>query len=99
MSGPRKVVSRVSFDGLKESEGHPDHCCSEVKIPCKITPEQRTCNGTCTENHDFNRVSVFCSETKGCRPFVMDLVDVFVEWTVVQSSMGPIMEKVFKDKE
>jgi hypothetical protein len=52
-----------------------------------------------SENEDFKGVSVLCGETDGSGEFVVQFVNVFVEWTPVERSMSPVVEHVFKDEE
>src|SRR4051812_30908138 len=99
MGRPRKVVSRVGFDGLEETKGHPGEGRDQVQITCEVAPDERTSDGACAQDHDLDRVSVLGSDAKGCRPFVVEFVDVFVEGAVVKSTVSPVVEKVLKDKE
>ena len=95
----REVVTGVSVNGLEEPHGDPDVDSQDVKVLGKSAEEERSADGTSSENEDFERMSVLSGETKGRREFVMLLVDVLVEWTPMQSSMHPVVIHVFKEEE
>lgn len=52
-----------------------------------------------SEDEDFRWMGVFCSKTEWSGILMVDFMDVFVEGTPMQTSMGPIMECIFHDKE
>jgi len=80
---PGEVVTGVSIDGLAESEGYPEVDGQDVEIISEKTVEERTRYSALSENEDFERVSVFSSETDRGREFVVKLVNVLVEGTPV----------------
>lgn len=99
VGGPGEVIARVSLDGLEETQGHPGQGGDQMQIVGEVAPDQGTTDRSSAQNNDFNRVSVLGSETKGSGPFVMQLVDVLVEGSVVETTMGPVVEEILKDKE
>lgn len=99
MGRPREVVSGVSLNSLEQTESHPGEGGDEVEVASSVAPHERAGNGSSAENHDFDGVGVFCGETEGCGPFVVKLVDVLVEGTVVEAAVSPVVEEVLKDEE
>jgi len=65
----------------------------------KVAPDKRASNRASSQDEDLNRVRVFGCETKGGRPLVMEFVNVFVERTIVQSTVSPVMEEVLEHEE
>ena len=82
------TVSRVGIDGLEETEGDPDVDGDDVQVWLEPAVEQRSDDRSRSENHDFERVGVFCGEAEGRGVFVVELVDVLVEQGRVEELMG-----------
>jgi len=96
---PREVITRVRVDGLAETKSDPDVNSEDVKILSEKTVEERTRDGTLSENEDFERVGVLCSKSDGRAKGVVLLVDVLVQRTPVEGSVRPVVECVFENKE
>ena len=96
---PGEVITRMRVDGLEETEHDPHVHGQNVKVFRDSTPEDRRADSTETENHDFDRRSILRGQTKGSRVLVVNLVDVFVQRTPMQSAMGPVMPGIFHDEE
>lgn len=60
--------------------------------------QQRTTNGTKTENQSFNGMSIFCSNTKRCSIFMMDAMNVSIHEGCMHQAMHVIMIKVFQNE-
>lgn len=99
VSRPREIVPGMSLHSLEQTQGHPGKGGDKVKVAGGIAPHEGASNGTGSEDHDFNGMGVFCSEAEGRRPFVVQLVDVLVEGTVVKTAMSPVMEEVLEHEE
>lgn len=89
----------MCVDGLEKAKGDPNIHGNDVEIPGKEAVEQRAGDRPRPENGDLSRVGVLCSEAKGGRVLVVDLVDVFVEGSVVQRLVRKVVEYVFKNEE
>jgi len=99
VSRPREIVSRMSFDSLEQTQGHPGEGGNKVKVAGGVAPHEGAGNSTGSKDNDLNGVSVFCSEAEGGGPFVVKLVDVLVEGAVVKTAMGPVVEEVLEYEE
>ena len=89
----------MGINSLEKPAHNPKVHCQNMKVPSDGTPQYRGSNRAETEDHDFDGRSVLGSHTKRGRVLMVNLVDVFVERTPVQSAMGPIMPCVLYDKE
>ena len=96
---PREIVSGVSVDGLEQPENDPDVDGDDVEVGSEETVEERSTDGTGTEDEDLEGVSVFSSQTERCAVLVVHLVDVLVEGTVVECSVGKVVPGVLEDEE
>jgi hypothetical protein len=94
-----RTVTRVRIDRLEETEGNPDVDSEDVEVLCEPAVQERSADRARSENQDFSRMSVLGGETKRRAVLVMDLVDVLVERTVVQSLVRKVVERVFKYEE
>lgn len=85
--------------GLEESEDDPSVHCDEMQILGDGTIQNWRADSTHSQNHDFEWMRVLSRETKWCRVFVVQFVNVLVERTVVQTAMSPIVEGILHDEE
>jgi len=99
VGGPGEIVTRMSLNSLEETQGHPSQGGNQMQIVGEEAPDQGTANRSSAQNDDLNRVSILGSETKGSGPFVVQLVDVLVEGSVVETAVSPIVEEILEDKE
>lgn len=99
MQGDWELVPRMGVDGLEQSQGDPDGNGEQMQVLCEVAPHDRNTNSTEPQEHHLNRVCVFCSQAKWSSVSVMLLVDVFVEVTVVQASVEPVMPGVLQKEE
>lgn len=76
---PGEVVSRVSVDSLEQSEGDPNVHGEDVQVVSEETVEERSRDGSLSENQDLQWMSVLGSETDGCAVGVVLLVNVLVQ--------------------
>jgi hypothetical protein len=85
---PREVVSTVSIDGLEETENDPDVHGENVKFSGAKDVENRTGDGSSTEDENLGWMRVFSREAKGSRIFVVYLVYVFIHGTPMEALVG-----------
>jgi hypothetical protein len=85
---PREVVSAMSIDGLEETESGPDVHGENVKVCCAEDVEDRSCDGSSTEDENLGWMGVFSSEAKGSRIFVVYLMYVFIHGTPMEELVG-----------
>ena len=86
---PGEVVPRMRVDGLKEPERDPDVHRDNVEVaPREVAQTQRTTKRAYGKNQGLGWMGVFSSKAEGCGVFVVQLVDVTVERTIVQCLMG-----------
>jgi len=96
---PGKVISGMGIDGLEKTEGDPNVDGDYMQVWLEPAVEKRPENSSRSEDHDFERMCVFRSETEGRGIFVMELVNMFVEQGCVEELMGEIVEHVLEEKE
>jgi len=95
---PREVVSRVSFMGLKISNGEPAKQSKHVAVTVKN--HRAKADREHVTDHELNRVGVDAANTEHGFVFVMMLVDVLVEPLGVEDSVENLEKEVFNhDKE
>lgn len=75
----------MCVNGLEEAEGDPHVDGEDVEVTEEIAVQQGSSNRARSENEDFSGVSVLSGETEGCRVLVVDLVDVLVKRSPMQS--------------
>jgi len=78
----------MSIDGLEKTESDPYIDGDDVQVWLEPAPEQRSDNCSRTEDHDFERMGVFRSQTERRGVFVVELVNVLVEHGRVEELMG-----------
>lgn len=83
-----RTITRVRVDSLEKTEDDPDVDGKDVQVVTEHAVEDGTKDRASTEDKDFSWVSVFCSQTERSGVLVMNLVDVFVEWSPVQCLVG-----------
>ena len=82
------TISRVGIDRLEKTESDPYVDGDDMQVWFKPAPEQRSDNGSGTEDHDFERMGIFRSQTERRRVFVVELVNVPVEDGGVEELMS-----------
>jgi hypothetical protein len=73
------TISGMGIDGLEKTEGDPNVDGDYMQVWLEPTVEKWPENSSRSEDHDFERMCVFRSETEGRGIFVMELVNMFVE--------------------
>lgn len=96
---PREVVAGMCIDSLEEPQSDPDVDGQDVEVGSSETVKEGAADGSLSEDEDFKRVGVFSRQSDGGRKLVMQLVDVLVERTPMQSPMCPVVEHILEDKE
>lgn len=96
---PGEVIARVGVDGLEETQNDPHVHGDQVEVASQRDPENRATNSSNSEQHDLYRGSVLSSQTEGSRIRVVQLVDVLVQWAVVQSAMEPVVPSILHNEE
>jgi len=96
---PGEVVSRMGINGLEKTKGDPDVHREDVEVLGKEAVEEGASEGAGSKNEDLGGVSVFSSKTEGSGVLVVDLVDMLVEGTVMESLVSKVVEEVFEDEE
>lgn len=99
VEGPGEVVARVSVHGLPQTEDDPGVHRHNVEAASEVAVEERSTNGTHTEDQDFQRMRVLGGETERSGVFVMELVNPAVERSVVKGLVRDIVPCVFNDEE
>ena len=74
----------MGINGLEKTEGNPDVDGDYMQVWLEPAVEKRSKNRSCSEDHNFERMCVFCSETERCGIFVMELVNMLVEQGCVE---------------
>ena len=67
---PREVVSTMSIDGLEETENDPDVHGEDVEVAGAENVENRSSDGSGTEDENFSQMGVLSSEAKGSRIYL-----------------------------
>jgi hypothetical protein len=96
---PGELVAGVRVDGLEQTENDPDVHGQDVQVFGDGAPQDRSADGTETENHDFDWRRVFCGKAEGSRVLVVNLVDVLVQRAPVHGAVDPVVPGIFKDEE
>lgn len=65
-----------------------------MKILSEKAVEERTRDGSLSENEDFERVGILGGKTDRGRKLVVKLVNVLVERSPVETSVGDVVEEV-----
>jgi hypothetical protein len=99
LHGPREIVPRMSVYSLEQSQDDPEVYGDDVQVWSDEAVEKGSTDGTGSQDQDLEGVSVLGGQTKGSGKLVVHLVNVLVEGTVVQSSVGKVVEHVLKDEE
>lgn len=99
VQAPGELVARVSVNSLEKTENDPNVHGQDVQFAGNGAPENGRADSAEAKDHDFDRGSVFCGKTEGCRILVVNLVDVLVERTPVQSTVRPVVPGVLEDEE
>jgi hypothetical protein len=84
LEGPWEVVAGVSVDGLEETKSDPDVHGGDVEFSARVDgPEDRAHESTHSKDESLERVSVFGGETEWSGVFVVQFVDVAIQWAVM----------------
>ena len=78
----------MGIDGLEKTEGNPNIDGDYMQVWLEPAVEKWPENSSRSEDHDFERMCVFRSETEGRGIFVMELMNMFVEQGCVKELMG-----------
>ena len=78
----------MRIDGLEETERDPHVHREDVKVAAEGAVEERASDRAGSEDQHLSGVGILCSKTEGRRVLVVDLVDVLVENTGVESLVG-----------
>lgn len=73
------TVSGMGINGLEKTEGNPDVDGDYMQVWLEPAVEKWPDNRSCSEDHNFERMCVFCCKTERCGIFVMELVNMLVE--------------------
>lgn len=93
-----EIITRVGVNGLEQSQDDPNVNGQNVQVGSEQTVEKGSTDGAHTEDQDFQWVSVLGGQTKGSRIFVVHLVNVLVERSIVESSVGKVVPSIFKNE-
>jgi len=85
----------VSIDGLNHSEGRPEPKCYKMRTNEHGSRKK----GKVIAKEDFERMSIFASNSDRCFEFVMLFVDMFIDFGMVQHPVGPIEQTILSDHE
>lgn len=96
---PREVVARMSVDCLPETKSDPNVDGEDVKVIPEYSVQEWSRDRSLREDQNFKRMGIFGGDTNRSRELVVELVNVLVQRTIVQSPVSPVMESVFKDEE
>jgi len=96
---PWEIITRVRVDGLEKPQSNPHIDGDNMEVGSEIAVEEGSTDGTGAKDEDFGRVSVLGGETEGGAVFVVHLVDVSVERSVVQGLMSNVVEGILEDHE
>jgi len=77
----------VSIDSLEEPQHDPDVDSDNVQVRGEEAVGKRAKNRTSAEDKDFSGVSVFSRQAEWCGVLVVNLVNVLVQYTGVESLM------------
>lgn len=99
VQAPWKFIARVGVDSLKEAANNPQVHSENVKITSSPAPENGDSDGSESEGHDFDRRSVFSSETERGGVGMVNLVNVLVERSPVEGAVKPVMPSILKNEE
>ena len=90
-----RTITAVRIDGLEETEGDPDVHGEDVQVTAECAVEEGTRECASSEDEDLSGMRVLSSKTEGGGVLVVNLVDVLVQRTPVQSlvSCGWIVRK------
>jgi hypothetical protein len=73
------TVSGMGINGLEKTKGDPDVDGDYMQVWLDPAVKKWSKYSSRSEDHDFERMCVFRSETEGCGIFVMKLMNMFVE--------------------
>jgi len=96
---PGEVISRMSINSLEKTESDPYVDGDDMKVWLEPAVEQRSENCAHAEDHDFERVGIFRSQTEWRRVFMVELVNMLVEQGRVEELMSKVVEHVLEEKE
>lgn len=83
-----RTVTAVSIDSLEETEDDPQIHGGDVQVASEEAVDQGTEDSSSTQDEHLSRVSILGSQTEWCRVLVVDLMNVLVEDTGVESLVG-----------
>lgn len=84
LEGPREVITRVGVDGLEQAKGNPDIHGRDVEFSAGVNgPEDRAHESTQGEDESLQGVGIFSCEAEWSAVFVVQFVDVAIQWAVM----------------
>lgn len=93
---PWEFVARVGIDGLQESQGDPHANGEKMQVFGDKTPHHRDPDGTDSQQHDFDGMSVLSGHAEWRSISVVLFVDVLVKDSIVQPTMEPVVPSVLE---
>lgn len=78
----------MRIDSLEESESNPNVDGKDVQVAREVTVQEWASNRACAKDEDLCRMCVFRGKTERCRIFVVDLVNMLVQWSKMQRLVG-----------
>lgn len=96
---PGEVVTAVSINSLEKTEENPGKHGDNVQVTSNHEPDQRDTNGSETEYHCFNRMSILSSHAKWSRVIMVKLVNVLVKRTIVETAVSPVVPEILEKEE
>lgn len=89
----------MSINSLEQSQADPDGNSEQMQIASEVTPNQWQTNSSHSQKGNLYWMSVLSGETKRSSVSVMLFMDIFVENTIVQTSMEPVVPCIFHYEE
>lgn len=93
---PWEFVTGMRVHSLEQSQGDPETDGEKMQATSQHTPNDGNTNGTETKKHHLNWMGVFGSQTKWRSIPVVLLVNIFVENSVMQPTMEPVVPCVLQ---
>lgn len=89
----------MGVNSLEQAQYNPHVDSKDVEVLRKPAVQERSSERAGSESQDLGGVGVLGSKTGGSTILVVDLVNVLVQWTVVESSVRNAVKGILEDEE
>ena len=78
----------MCVNGLEQTQRDPNIDSENMEVACKVTVKHGSSDRASAENEHLGGVGVLGSKTKRCRILVVELVNIFVQYSPMKRLVG-----------